>query len=103
MTRYSFEYDSGCESTSGNSSFTVYEDNVGEWCKYAEVSAGIEQLRQELEAALALLEPNDMKVRVCEYLLCVNKEHEGAFIPPTAIDWLGNGIVKAARAAGGAR
>ena len=36
-----------------------------------------------------------LKVAVCEYLLSVNRSHEGPFIPPTAIDWLGNGIVSA--------
>lgn len=36
-----------------------------------------------------------IKVAVCEYLLAVNREHEGPFIPPTAIDWLGNGITSA--------
>ena len=36
-----------------------------------------------------------MKIAVCEYLLSVNAYMEGPFIPPTAIDWLGNGIVQA--------
>jgi hypothetical protein len=40
-----------------------------------------------------------MKVAVCEYLLQVNRDMDGPFIPPTAIDWLGNGIVKAIEAA----
>ena len=38
---------------------------------------------------------DSMKVAVCEYLLSVNKRMTGPFIPPTAIDWLGDGIVKA--------
>jgi hypothetical protein len=37
-----------------------------------------------------------MKVAVAEYLLSVNRDHDGPFIPPTAIDWLANGIVTAA-------
>ncbi len=40
-----------------------------------------------------------MKTAVCEYLLQVNREMDNGdghkFIPPTAIDWLGNGIVSA--------
>lgn len=40
--------------------------------------------------------PDDLKVAVCEYLLSVNeRDPEHPFIPPTAIDWLGNGIVDA--------
>lgn len=35
-----------------------------------------------------------MKVAVCEYLLKVNEDMKGSFIPPTAINWLGDGIVK---------
>lgn len=47
-----------------------------------------------------VLDPNAAKVAVCEYLLQVNRDHDPdnkgyAFIPPTAIDWLGNGIVSA--------
>jgi hypothetical protein len=34
-----------------------------------------------------------MKREVCECLLDVNRTHQGPFIPPTAIDWLGDGIV----------
>lgn len=40
-------------------------------------------------------EADALKIAVCQYLLRVNDEHEGPFIPPTAIDWLGNGIVSA--------
>lgn len=36
-----------------------------------------------------------MKCAICEYLLNVNMQAKGGFIPPTAIDWLGNGIVRA--------
>jgi len=39
-----------------------------------------------------------MKVAVCEYLLRINVEHDGPFIPPTAINWLGDGIVDAIEA-----
>jgi hypothetical protein len=42
---------------------------------------------------------NAIKVAVCEYLLKVNRDHGGPFIPPTAIDWLGDGIVDAIEAA----
>ena len=38
---------------------------------------------------------NNLKIAVCEYLLEVNKDTEVPLIPPTAIDWLGDGIVKA--------
>jgi hypothetical protein len=48
------------------------------------------------------IHPDKMKVAVCEYLLQVNREMDEAdagggrkFIPPTAIDWLGDGIVRA--------
>ena len=40
-------------------------------------------------------ENDRMKRVVCEYLLQVNEEHGGPFIPPTAINWLGDGIVNA--------
>lgn len=39
--------------------------------------------------------PDAIKVAVCEYLLKVNQDMDGPFIPPTAIDWLGDGIVTA--------
>jgi hypothetical protein len=40
-----------------------------------------------------------MKVAVCEYLLQVNRHFApGPFIPPTAINWLGDGIVSAIEA-----
>jgi hypothetical protein len=45
------------------------------------------------------MNPTAMKIAVCEYLLQVNRDHDGPFIPPTAIDWLGNGIVDAILAA----
>ena len=38
------------------------------------------------------------KRAVCEYLLSVNRSHDGAFIPPTAINWLGDGLVDAVTA-----
>lgn len=42
---------------------------------------------------------NALKVAVCEYLLKVNEDHDTGnghmFIPPTAINWLGDGIVNA--------
>ena len=47
-----------------------------------------------------------LKVAVCEYLLQVNREMDEAdagggrkFIPPTAINWLGDGIVRVVLAA----
>jgi hypothetical protein len=46
------------------------------------VSAGLKQLDRDVT-----------KREVCEYLLDVNRTHQGPFIPPTAIDWLGDGIV----------
>lgn len=46
---------------------------------------------------------SDMKIAVCEYLLQVNRDHDGPFIPPTAIDWLGNGIVTAIQQLGRSR
>jgi hypothetical protein len=50
-----------------------------------------------------VLDADAAKVAVCEYLLQVNRDHDTgdghAFIPPTAIDWLGNGIVSAILAA----
>jgi hypothetical protein len=54
----------------------------------------IERLRAELD-------PNRMKVAVCEYLLSLNEED--TFIPPTAIDWMGNGLVRAILAEKGAK
>lgn len=52
--------------------------------------------------------PDEMKVAVCEYLLQVNRDDQGPgrerwgpIIPPTAIDWLGDGIVSAILALGG--
>jgi hypothetical protein len=37
-----------------------------------------------------------LKVAVCEYLLSVNEsDPDHPFIPPTSIDWLGDGIVSA--------
>ena len=41
---------------------------------------------------------NATKRAVCEYLLSVNRSHDGAFIPPTAINWLGDGLVDAVTA-----
>ena len=43
---------------------------------------------------------NDIKTAVCEYLLSLNKDEKGfplehPFIPPTAINWIGDGLVKA--------
>lgn len=39
---------------------------------------------------------NALKVAVCEYLLSVNAvDPVHPLIPPTSIDWLGNGIVSA--------
>lgn len=51
----------------------------------------------ELKELLADDQPNRdaMKLAVCEYLIDVNRTHHGAFVPPTAIDWLGDGIVDA--------
>ena len=40
------------------------------------------------------------KRAVCEYLLSVNRSHNGAFIPPMAINWLGDGLVDAVTANG---
>lgn len=37
---------------------------------------------------------NQIKVAVAEYFLTINKADPEPFIPPTAIDWLANGIVK---------
>lgn len=38
----------------------------------------------------------DRKVAICEYLLSVNEQTpDHPFIAPTAIDWLGDGMVKA--------
>lgn len=51
---------------------------------------GVARLSEELQSR-----KNKAKQRVCEYLLKVNENMDGAFIPPTAIDWLGNGIVTA--------
>lgn len=36
-----------------------------------------------------------LKVAICEYMLKINEDSEGPpwFIPPVAIDWIGNGIV----------
>jgi len=44
---------------------------------------------------------SDCKVAVCEYLLAVNADFPDwpPLIPPTAIDWLGDGIVAALIAA----
>lgn len=48
-----------------------------------------------------LASPDALKVAVCEYLLSVNeRDPEYPFIPPTAINWLGDGIVSAVLAAG---
>lgn len=39
---------------------------------------------------------SERKVALCEYMLGVNaRDEEHPFIPPTAIDWLGNGMVTA--------
>lgn len=54
-------------------------------------------------AALIPLDPNGdlladaeaIKVAVCEYLLSLNEGEERPFIPPTAIDWLGDGLTRA--------
>ena len=53
-------------------------------------------LAQRLEDALEgkdPLDPDRLKVAVCEYLLTISLPD--GFIPPTAIDWIGNGIVDA--------
>jgi hypothetical protein len=54
--------------------------------------------------ALGMLDVHEMKVTICEYMLGVNRgfvEESGyPFIAPTAIDWLGNGIVSAIVSAG---
>lgn len=39
--------------------------------------------------------PDQIKVAVCEYLLSLNEGCDVPFVPPTAIDWMGNGLVKA--------
>ena len=33
------------------------------------------------------------KIAICELLLEVNRSHNGPFIPPTAINWLGDRII----------
>lgn len=43
---------------------------------------------------------NDIKTAVCEYLLSLNRDSKGVpleppFIPPTAINWIGDGLVGA--------
>jgi hypothetical protein len=45
---------------------------------------------------------DDIKVAVCECLLTINRRYETPFIPPTAINWIGDEIVSAVlRVAGG--
>lgn len=39
--------------------------------------------------------PDVMKVAVCEYLLGLNEDQDHPFVPPTAINWMGDGIVDA--------
>ena len=47
-----------------------------------------------------MTDPNEVKVAVCEYLLAVNRDFQKPpgrhpLIPPTAINWLGDGITRA--------
>lgn len=54
------------------------------------------ELRRAAELKRELKRSTDLKVAVCEYLLSVNAAQDDPrypFIPPTAIDWLGVGIV----------
>lgn len=48
-----------------------------------------------IDRALAAVAADDMKVAVCEYLLTLNRGEDRPFIPPTAINWIGDGIVTA--------
>lgn len=50
-------------------------------------------------AALSDEDRGAIKVAACLYLIDVNERMGGPFIPPTAIDWLGNGIVDAVEGA----
>ena len=61
--------------------------------KRAQVAPAAERTKALIENAQSWSDAT--KVAVCEYLLQVNKDMDGAFIPPTAFDWLGNGIVDA--------
>jgi hypothetical protein len=54
-----------------------------------------ESLRRIWERLEALQDLDAMKVRVAEYLLSVNRDMDGPFIPPTALDWIADGIVRA--------
>lgn len=45
----------------------------------------------------APLDLQAIKVAVCEYLLSLNEGNEIPFVPPTAIDWMGNGLTDAVR------
>lgn len=58
-----------------------------------------EMARQATERPTSIPTTRDMKVAVCEYLLSVNREMDDGsgrmFIAPTAINWLGDGIVDA--------
>lgn len=54
----------------------------------------IESQQARIEELEAKQHPDVFKVAVCEALLAINAEDpEHPFIPPTAIDWLGNDIV----------
>ena len=66
-----------------------YEVLLNHWREQADE---IEQFRAERNSRP---KPKALKVAVCEYLLEVNRDMEGPFIPPTAIDWIGDGIVGA--------
>lgn len=73
------------------------------WCSRC-LPLHVKSLTDRLAAAEAALKPDAMKTRVCEYLLSLNDAEKPAFIPWTAVDWIGNGIVKtvlAAKAGGG--
>ena len=61
-----------------------------------------EELMRAAELMRQIKRQNDLKAAVCDYLIQVNTDHDDTnlpirdrhpFIPPTAIDWLGNGIV----------
>lgn len=58
-------------------------------CPYCGGSGTV--LRSAVERDL----PDRVKVAVCEYLLSLNKGEDRPFIPPTSINWLGDGITQA--------
>ena len=41
---------------------------------------------------MILISVDEIKQAVCEYLLKVNRDFGGPFIPPCAINWLGDDI-----------